>query len=263
MSQRFTNNTAITASAWAFSTAQPFSVCGWLYLVSSTAGDGDLFFSVPNPGDASINAIRLGYAGAATLRFRCGNGVTALNYTHPAAAGQWYHLTVTYDGTTARAYVDGAQVASQALAMTATHASHDCGDFSGGSQVAEYGSVKVWAGKCLSVGEIAVEKAFQAPQTAPAQLYAWWQYDNSAPTLDSSGHGHTLSGAGSENGSQTVPGAAPQTLMAAGALITSSQIQGVLNNQVPALLPVWFSDEPRITFTVHTPWTSNLNDSSI
>lgn len=28
------------------------------------------------------------------------------------------------------------------------------------------------------------------------------------------------------------------------------------------LTPVWFTDEPRTEFTVHTPWTSNQSDSS-
>jgi Laminin G domain. len=208
MSQRFTSNTQITAASWSFDTSQPWSVCGWLYIVASSAGDGDLFYSVPSANPGSSYAIRLGYSnnGNPTLRWRAGNGSISLGHTVTASLGQWYHLAVTYDGTTARAYLDGSLVSSQALAMTDIHNQNDFGDFSGGLATAEYAQVKVWNGKCLSVGELAVEKAYWTPQTAPGSVYAWWQFDAAAPTLDSSGNSHTLSGPGTSNGSFTPPG---------------------------------------------------------
>lgn len=207
MSQRFTSNTTINAAAWSFDTSQNWSVCGWVYLVTSVAGGGDLFYSVPSANPGSTFSIRMGYDnnGSPTLRYRAGNGVTFLNHTATVSTGQWYFMSITYDGTTARAYLDGSQVASQAVALTDTQNTTDFGDFSG-TGVAEYAQVKVWNGKCLSVGELAIEMAYWAPQTAPGSVYAWWQFEAAAPTLDSSGNSHTLSGPGTANGSFTPPG---------------------------------------------------------
>lgn len=208
MSQRFTGNTTINAAAWSFNTANNWSVCGYLYIVTSVAGGGDLFFSVPSANPGSAFSIRLGYdnnGSNPTLRYRTGDGTTVLNHTAAVSAGQWYHLALTYDGTNARAYLDGSQVAIQAVTLVDTQNTTDFGDFSG-SGVAEYAQVKVWNGKCLSVGELAIEMAYWTPQTAPGQVYAWWQFEAAAPTLDSSGNSHTLSGPGSSNGSFTPPG---------------------------------------------------------
>lgn len=229
MSQRFTSNTQINAASWSFDTSQPWSVCGWLYIVASSAGGGDLFFSVPSATPGSSFAIRLGYDNSGsnpTLRYRTGNGVTVLNHTANGATGQWYHMALTYDGTTARAYLDGAEVASQAVALVDTQNTTDFGDFSSGQATAEYAQVKIWNGHCLSVGELAAEIAYWAPQTAPSNVYAWWQFDASAPTLDSSGNSHTLSGPGTSNGSFTPPGQLnPPTLNVAA-------VGGVVSNGV-------------------------------
>jgi hypothetical protein len=209
MSQRFVSGTTISAASWSLNTAHNWSVCGWLYVVSSSGGDGDLFYSAPAANPGSAYSIRLGYsynAGSPTLRFRTGNGTTVLNYTQdPVSAGQWYHLALTYDGTTARAYLDGSQVASQVVAMVDIHDTNDLGA-GAGSVTAEYAQLKFWDGKCLSVGELAIEMAYWAPQTAPGSVYAWWQFEAAAPTLDSSGNSHTLSGPGTANGSFTPPG---------------------------------------------------------
>jgi len=209
MSQRFTSGTVVTAAAWSFDTSQNWSVCGWLYLVSSSAGGGDLFFSVPSATPGSAFSIRLGYdhnGTNPTLRYRAGNGTTILNHTANGATGQWYHMAITYDGATARAYLDGSQIASQTVTLVDTQNTTDFGDFSGGTAAAEFAQLKVWNGHCLSVGELADEMAYWAPQTAPGDVYAWWQFDASDPTLDSSGNSHTLSGPGTANGSFTPPG---------------------------------------------------------
>lgn len=210
MSQRFTSNTQINAASWSFDTSQPWSVCGWLYIVASSAGDGDLFYSVPSATPGSAYSIRLGYSNNGanpTLRYRTGNGGTIFGWTEDAAAGQWYHMALTHDGaTTVRAYLDGSLLGTGNVPLTDVHNQNDFGDFSSGQATAEYAQAKIWNGHCLSVGELAAEMAYWAPQTAPGSVYAWWQFDASAPTLDSSGNSHTLSGPGTANGSFTPPG---------------------------------------------------------
>lgn len=209
MSQRYTAYNNVQATAWSFDSSQNWSVCGWVYPdVLNSGGGGDLFYSHPLATPSSANAIYLvyGYVANPVLRFRVGNGTTQLSYNHNITVGQWYHMALTYDGTTARAYVDGVEVTSLAIAMSALHDYAELGDFAFGSSIAELAQIKVWEGHALSPVELATEIAYWTPQTAPGDVYAWWQQDSGAPTLDSSGNSHTLSGPGSSNGLFTPPG---------------------------------------------------------
>jgi hypothetical protein len=209
MSQRYTAYTNVTAAGFALDPSGGWSVCGWLYLVADTGGDGDLFFVQPTATPGSAYAIRLGYShngSDPTLRFRSGDGTDQLNHTEVVTTGQWYNLAITYDGTTARAYVDGVEVASQTMAMSGTYDQCDLGDFAFGTTIVELAQIKVWEGHALSPAELATEILYWQPQTATGDVYAWWQQEAADPTLDSSGNGHTLSGPGTTDGSFTPPG---------------------------------------------------------
>jgi hypothetical protein len=207
MSQRYSAFTNVQAAAWSFDTSQDWSVCGWLYMVANSAGGGDLFYSHPTATPGSANAILLGYAHNGTnptLRWRTGNGTIGLNHTAVGVTGQWYHLALVYSAGTVIAYLDGAQVDTQSVTMSATHDYAELGEFN--TATSELAQIKVWEGHALTLGELAAEIAYWTPQTAPGDVYAWWQLEAAAPTLDSSGNSHTLSGPGSANGSFTPPG---------------------------------------------------------
>lgn len=208
MSQRYTAYTNVTGSGMALDVSGGWSVCGWIYVVASTGGDGDLFYLEPSATPGSSYAIRMGYgySGAPTLRWRCGDGADLINHTETATPGTWYHMAITYDGATAKAYLDGVEVASQAMSMAGSYNSMDLGDFAFGTSTVELAQIKLWEGVALSAGELAAEIAYWTPQNYPSDVYAWWQQDASDPTADSSANGHTLSGAGSANGSFTPPG---------------------------------------------------------
>jgi hypothetical protein len=209
MSQRYTAYTNVTCPTFALDPSSGWSVCGWLYIVASIGGDGDLFFVQPILTPGSAYAIRLGYShngSDPTLRFRCGDGTDQLNHTEVVTTGQWYNLAITYDGTTARAYVDGVEVASQTMTMSGSYDQMDMGDFAFGTATVELAQIKVWEGHALSPSELATEIAYWTPQTAPGDVYAWWQQEAVAPTADSSGNGQTLSGPGTTDGSFTPPG---------------------------------------------------------
>lgn len=210
MSQRFSGTTSINASSFALNPAAGWTVCGWLYVVSSAPGsDGDLFEVEPSANPGTARAIRLGYnnnGSAPTVRFRVGNGTDQLNATPTIAPGDWNHLALTFDGDDARAYIDGQEVAAAViLGMSGSYDTVRIGSFTSGA-VVELAQVKVWQGVALTQQQIATEMLYWRPQTAPANLYAWWQLDAAAPTLDSSGHSRTLSGPGTANGSFTPPG---------------------------------------------------------
>lgn len=205
MSQRFTSNTVVSASAFALNPAVGYTVCGWIYNVSNAGGDGDLFFAGQSAAPGVSRAIRLGYASGPALRWRSGDGTNLLNETDEVVNGDWSFMAISYDGAVARAYLDGNEIASKAMLMTGSYDTVTIGAALGTS-VVELAQIKVWQGVALTPSQLALEQLFWRPQTALNKLYAWWQLDAAAPTADSSGNNRTLSGPGSANGSFTVPG---------------------------------------------------------
>lgn len=206
MSQRFTAHNTVTAASFALNPALGYTVCGWIYNVSNSGGDGDLFFAGQSANPGVSRAIRLGYAAGPVLRWRSGDGVNLLNETDPVVNGDWSFMALTYDGAVARAYLDGNLLREQAMAMSGSYDTVTIGDLAFGTSVVELAQVKVWQGVALTPQQLALEQLFWRPQNAPSKLYAWWQLEAAAPTLDSSGNLRTLSGPGSANGSFTPPG---------------------------------------------------------
>jgi len=205
MSQRFTNTTSVTAASFALNPAAGYTVCGWIYNVSNAGGDGDLFFASQSANPGVSRAIRIGYSAGPMLRWRSGDGSNLLNESDAVVTGDWSFMSLTYDGAIARAYLDGNEITSKAMAMSGSYDTVTIGALSGTSTV-ELAQVKVWQGVALSPAQLATEQLYWRPQNAPSNVYAWWQLEAAAPTLDSSGNLHTLSGAGSANGSFAPPG---------------------------------------------------------
>jgi hypothetical protein len=232
--RRFTDYANYNTATWNFDASLDWSVCGWLYIVESagSGNQGDVFYSedTGNPGNTS--AIRLGYTSDAgadpALRFR----VPGLNLTIPTTVATWVHMALTYDGTTARAYVDGAEVGSATVSATFTHNRVDLGSFHFNDDViVEIAQVKSWLGTALTAPELADEIAYWTPQTTPGDVVAWWQLRNPDPTLDSSGNGYTLVEVGFAPdlpGEIPVPGALVPTVVydVAGAITTTATLAG-------------------------------------
>jgi hypothetical protein len=206
MSQRFNTGTVVTASAFALNPALGYTVCGWIYNVSNSGGDGDLFFASQSANPGVSRAIRIGYASGPALRWRSGDGVNLLNETDEVVNGDWSFMSLTYNGSVARAYLDGIEIASKAMLMSGSNDSVSIGALALGASTVELAQVKVWQGIALTPAQLQQEMLYWRPQTAVAKVYAWWQLEAAAPTLDSSGNLHTLSGPGSANGTFTPPG---------------------------------------------------------
>lgn len=205
MSQRFVNTASVSAALFALNPATGYTVCGWIYNVSNAGGDGELFFASQSANPGVSRAIRLGYASGPMLRWRSGDGLNLLNESDAVVTGDWSFMALTYDGAIARAYLDSVEITSQAMSMSGSYDSVTIGALSGTSTV-ELAQVKVWQGIALSPAQLATEQLYWRPQSAPSKVYAWWQLEAAAPTLDSSGNSRTLSGAGTANGSFTPPG---------------------------------------------------------
>lgn len=206
---RYTNYTNAVAASWSVDMSGPWTVCGWLHMVANTGGEGDLFYTQGASGFGG--ALWLGYEGGPNLRWRLGDGIGGVfTHTPSATTGVWYHLAATYDGTTARFYLDATEVAAQAITLAETHDYAEVGDFGFGTTTIESAQIKVWVGAALSASELASERDYHTPHTSLGSLYAWLEQrpSPSDPTADSSGNGHslTVSGSGNSAGSIDVPG---------------------------------------------------------
>lgn len=153
------------------------------------------------------NAVTVG-SNAGNLRIRLfDNNTSTFSIDYSAADDlQWHHLALSFDGTTARAYVDGAQVASAASTVSGTFGAVSWDALSSGAGVAEVAQTKIWSRK-LEESDINSERLYNTPHHWPSALFGWWQLAWSNVTLDGSGNGNTLT----DNGSLEAQSEAPST----------------------------------------------------
>jgi hypothetical protein len=231
--RRIGSASALSDSSAGFSPQSPFTVMTWIRPIDLAASTDSVTFSVNDGagGDGLLLWVR-NTSGTVQNRitFTAG-GSQVIGYV-AATDGDWHHLALTYDGTDARAYVDGSLVATAAAAPNAP-----LFDFvawsTTSSSLAEFAHTKIWAGAALTAAEISSEANYYTPHTHNAQLYAWWQLAWNDVTLDSSGNGNTLSDSGSLEAQTESPGA-PLTLLA-GAAASASALAGELSQEQPLL----------------------------
>ena len=96
---------------------EPFShtnhtICSWAY--SSNLSATDFIFSA---SDSASDGIRLSYRSSANFRYEV-NGQNIDTAADTREANKWYFVCGTYDGTTARLYVNGIELANAATSQT-------------------------------------------------------------------------------------------------------------------------------------------------
>lgn len=91
----------------------------WANLTTTALGASSNLISSGNTVGANVGYI-LFWNGTTTLQCAIGNGTTHTTVSYPVApvAGAWWHIVATWDGTTIRIFVNGAQVASGAFSGT-------------------------------------------------------------------------------------------------------------------------------------------------
>lgn len=178
------------------------------------------------------NAVYVG-SNAGSLRIRLfDNNTTSFSIDYSGADDlQWHHLALTFDGATARAYVDGSQVASAGSTVSGTFGTISWDALSSGSGIAEVAHTKIWGGVALTAAEIVQEKEFYTPSHHNTLLHGWWQLGWQDVTLDSSGNGRTLTDNGSLEAQTEAPGL-PLTDLAAAAT-SASTLAGTLSVAKP------------------------------
>ena len=211
--------------AGAIPAAVGWTMMTWFKTIAGGASENPRFrMEGLGAGLASVGAFN------GNLRIQYSIGATVFNYG-VADDGNWHHMAITYDGTTARGYLDGSQVASGAAAPTNNFVTFSF-ESATSAGAAEFAHAKAWS-KALTAGEIVSESTYYTPHTQNASLYAWWQLSWQNVTLDSSGNGRTLTDSGSTEAQSESPGM-PMLLLSGGAA-SASALSGQLSQTQPLL----------------------------
>jgi hypothetical protein len=106
----------------------PMTMAAWINL-NSTSGTEDVIDPMTNP---TTTASQLRINGDHLQVSEWGGGI-AVSSSAPLAAGQWYFIASTYDGTTWNIYLDGQNVGTSTTApQTGTLGRIDIGSYGGG-----------------------------------------------------------------------------------------------------------------------------------
>lgn len=220
--RRIDNSPGLTRASFGLSLAGGFTMMTWIRHINVGTGLARFYIS-------STAAIELSVVNS-NIFLRLNDGSADVISHNVADDGNWHHVCISFDGTTARAYIDATQVATATPTLSGTVNSLQI-DNAAGSGVGEFAHAKVWS-SALSAAEIAQEKDFYAPAHANPSLMAWYQLSWQNVTLDSSGNGRTLTaGTGSVEAQTEAPGL-PLTDLAGGATSASS-LAGTLSVAKP------------------------------
>jgi hypothetical protein len=137
------------------------TVCAWVKVLTAVA-TARVASTRPGSGNGGYLLAADSTVGD-TPRFLIGNGAAYSVALSPTALtlGRWYHWCGTWDGVTARLYIDGVEVASQAASSInyTANAPLTCGaDWTGGAPGAALNGmlddVCVWSNRALSAGQV-------------------------------------------------------------------------------------------------------------
>jgi hypothetical protein len=187
---------ALTVNLWARCRTSTFTSFGWFFHVDDAVSlgptsDFDVEFKLVTDGGTFVATVTL-----------------SDQDTRPDV---WNMYTLTYDGSGAKAYLNGAEVGAQALAGSVSYTNKDLmiGRDPAGASAAYRGDgwldeMAVWSagldaanvaalyGEGYNVGKPINPRVDDLSYDSAASLFAWWSFENAAE-VDDSEHGHTLS----------------------------------------------------------------------
>ena len=205
MSQRFTGS-SVSAASINFAMASAHTVCGWVYVAND--GGADVCY-LDSTGGFGGDRIWLGFEPSVFQFQQQLGGGGGYAFSTAVTTSAWVHIALTYDGTNSRSYINGALVDGPTAASLGAASSMIHLDIGFGGDFTVQG-VMVFAS---ALTQAQIQSAMQL--TPPVSAYAWYRLDQAAPTTDSSGNSHTLSGAGDADGAQLLVAGTGATVTAA------------------------------------------------
>lgn len=203
--RRIDNSPGLTRSSFGLPLATGWTVMAWMRHINLATGLGRFYIS-------TTATIELRVTGS-NLFLRLNDGSSNVIAHSAADDGNWHHLCLTFDGTTARAFIDAAEVATATPTLTGTVNTLQM-DNSAGTGISEIAQAKMWT-RALVAAEIASEAAYNTPHCATEYLYAWYALSWQNVTLDGSGNSRTLTaGTGSIEAQTEAPSTDPPPLNA-------------------------------------------------
>lgn len=197
MSQRFTS-VIRTAASVNFVSSGAHTLAGWVFLQSNTSQQ-DICYGDDSAGGGGGNQIWMGVDnGFARFNESLGGASIISSAGTPLSLNVWHHLALTYSGSGSfHLFVDGVDSGPIAgsVAGRPNFNYFDIG-YPGDMTLQDV----FWIASELSAAQIL--QLMRQPSAFTASAYAAYALTNAAPTVDASGNGHTLSGAGDSNGSQ-------------------------------------------------------------
>lgn len=199
MSQRYTATIRRTAATVSLASNAAHTFCGWVRVL--TTGIGDVIYGDIANNTAYGDSTWLGFEDNEFVFREAVTGGSIYEYRYPLVTNTWFHLALTYDGSAVRSYVNGTLVNTGAWSANSRAAFNflDIGSYETADFVAQ---ALMCFPSALSASQ--VREAMHLAPPAGVTTYAWWPLEASAPTLDATGNGHTLSGAGTATGDQTL-----------------------------------------------------------
>jgi hypothetical protein len=229
--------------------SQPFTVMGWMKIVSWSSGDNAGLFLT----DGGSNSVGWGVDSTGDYYINTGSGfVTA------ADDGAWHHYAIVWDGVSITRYRDGTGTGTSNTAANVNYGTVIIGSLGGtGTNAIEVSQIKLWAGRALNSTEVNSERLLHNPHVAPVSY--WWQFTWQNPTWDDGGTFADLDNGGAEAQFEP-PG--DFTTPVAGASASSSALAGVLRQSQALAAGAASSSSLAAMLSVQKPAAGALASSS-
>lgn len=188
----------ITSGLSGFPANTPWTIAGWIYLVTNAGADNFYFLSLSADGTfsngdifniASGNRVRLTSADEAHHA-----GQATDDNAGSFSTGTWYFFAASYDGTGIQVSIDGSSLFTSTLSLVDRDpiTSITLGRYVGGGST--YSDMRFWGWKAwtesLDLTAVTAEMA-QAWPVHTSNVWAYWDFELTSRPGDDSGNGHT------------------------------------------------------------------------
>ena len=186
--------------------AANFSAGGWFYFNADSVGDSTAMLT-SKPASSTYKGFQILKNSINNFEYRLGTGSNHSMSGSAVSTNKWYHILVTYDGTTYKAYEDGV------LAQSDAQGTHVVSDdtfnigryYSGSSTLGAQGyicNVGYWSSALTQaqIKSIMFKNYAGLIDSEKTNLVTWWNLDVETATDGTAGSGGVKDSHGTNNG---------------------------------------------------------------